>query len=64
MRPGHRVLYKRGEGISHGDLASTVSGDRAYRLSYSRGDGQVQRAENGRRRSTRRRGAIKWWSKW
>ena len=63
MRPGHRVLYKSGEGISHGDLASTVSGDRTYRLSYSRGTGPVQRTEKGRSPVYPAGGAIKWWSK-
>ena len=64
MRPGHRVLHKRGERITHGDLASTVSGDRTYRLSYSRGDGPAQRTEKGRSPVYAAGGAIKWWSRW
>jgi hypothetical protein len=64
MRPGHRVLYKSGEGISHGDLASIVSGDRTYRLSYSRGTGPVQHTEKGRSPVYAAGGAIKWWSEW
>jgi triacylglycerol esterase/lipase EstA (alpha/beta hydrolase family) len=64
MRPGHPVLYRRGEGIGHGDLASTVSGDHMDRLSYSRGNGPVQRTGKGRSPVYAAGGAIKWWSRW